>query len=394
VSAPRLYDASEIEDVPWPDTVEAAWARRFLAPLLTEGPQQFVDNGPVRMLVLLVNGSVLPVVVSPQQPGAADVCSPWSHYVDYPREDLSKVRTFVVRLLARALLTAAVPALRTGQLDRAVYANNWLLATSPTPDLGAADLRAVTNALVEAFPTHAVVLRSVNPALSAAYAEGLRTIGYRFVPSRVVYVIDTASEAFRRNENVRRDRAILARSGYEVVGADQLSEADAPRLSALYRPLYLQKHSPLNPRFTERFFALLISTRLLSLRAMRRAGRIDAFIAYYRAGDVTTGAALGYDLDQPQSAALYRQATAMLIDAAAERGDRLNCSAGAGSFKLFRGARALPEYDAVYDRHLGPARRLAWAAVQAGGRWQRLMARRKGPGVVTAPRRAPSVTGV
>ena len=84
-----------------------------------------------------------------------------------------------------------------------------------------------------------------------------------------------------------------------------------------------------------------------------------------------TGSLLGYDIDLPPKLGLYRQAFAVLMSEASNRGQLLNLSAGAGLFKVFRGAQPCIEYDAIYDYHLPYYRRLAWYCLLAGGIFQR-----------------------
>src|SRR5262249_41918194 len=144
---------------------------------------------------------------------------------------------------------------------------------------------------------------------------------------------------------------LLDKSGSEVVAAASLRRDDAPRLTTLYRGLYLEKHSSLNQQFTERYFSLLLAEGLMNVRALRKHGRIDAFVASYHRPGLTTGAIAGYDIRVPQMAGLYRQMIALLIKEAQSRGDLLNLSGGSRSFKVLRGAVPCVEYDAVYLDH-------------------------------------------
>jgi hypothetical protein len=72
-----------------------------------------------------------------------------------------------------------------------------------------------------------------------------------------------------------------------------------------------------------------------------------------------TAFVMGYDIEMPQELGLYRQAFVLFLNEARRRRQIVNLSAGAGSFKAFRGAVPHIEYDAVYDRHLPYDRQLA-----------------------------------
>ena len=81
-----------------------------------------------------------------------------------------------------------------------------------------------------------------------------------------------------------------------------------------------------------------------------------------------TASLIGYDLTLPLELGLYRMSVALMISEAAKRKMLLQLSAGAGEFKMLRGAVRVQEYDAVYDAHLPIQRRLPWACLQAIGR--------------------------
>jgi len=59
---------------------------------------------------------------------------------------------------------------------------------------------------------------------------------------------------------------------------------------------------------------------------------------------------------------------ALLVAEADVHGLVLNLSAGASHFKMLRGATAVEEFDAVYDRHLPVHRRIVWSGLAAATR--------------------------
>ncbi len=362
-----VVGADTIGSVHWPANEQAQRAARYLTPLIREGATAYVENADVQVMALTLDSLVLPLVVSEEKPGNADVCSPYAHYVRYTLEEMAKRQSRAAHRVYRPILLAVGRALRASHLDNVVYVNNWLLSTNPYPDLSARQLGAVTQFLSRRYPDHAIIFRSVNGLIHPRFSDALREGHYRMVASRTVYLLDPSSTAYSNRDNARRDNRLLTRSAYHPVGSDEFSDADVARATDLYRGLYLQKHSRLNPQFNERFFSLTLKANILSFRALKKNGQIDSFVAYYSQGGVLTGAAVGYDLGLPIKLGLYRQAIGMLIAEARDRGQLLNLSAGAGSFKLLRGASPCVEFDAVYDRHLPYHRRLAWRCLAAGG---------------------------
>lgn len=320
------------------------------------------------MTAVSIDGIVLPLAIAEPAVHNTDVCSPYSHYVRYTVEELCKRHPGPARWLFRGAFGAYGALLRACCFDRVLYLNNWLLSTNPHRDLNAEQVDRLTGFLLARFPGHALVQRSINPDLQPAYCDALAAAGFRLVKSRRVYPLDPAGERFHSSANAGLDLRLLARSEYEVIGGERIGEADMTRLAQLYRSLYLDKHSQLNPGLTEAFFSLTLIDANFEYRALKRGGQIDGFVFFYESGGVLTGVFIGHDRSLPLELGLYRQLIAILIAEARDRGVLLNLSGGAGEFKQLRGAVPVVEYDAVYDRHLPPRRRLAWWLVTQQGR--------------------------
>jgi hypothetical protein len=366
----RIFNANTIKHLPWPANNQAWYGCSYLLPLIEEGAQIFIDNADVEMLGLLVSSSVVPLVLSKEKAGNAEVCSPYSHYIRYTLEEMAKRKPSISRNLLKVMIRSTALALRAAHIDKVIYVNNWLFATNPSPNLSSSQIGKITCFLSQEYPEHAIVFRSVYKDLHKEDFEALLINQYKIVASRTVYIADPSSKSFQNNDNVKRDLKLLKNSGYEIIDSDQISGSDIPRITKLYRDLYLKKHSLLNPQFNEEFFKLTLKGDVLAFQALRRNGRIDAFSSFYSESHAVTGFVIGYDIKMPQKLGLYRQAFALLINQAKTQRKILNLSSGAGSFKVFRGAVPHIEYDAVYDRHLPYHRQFAWHLIMAGGIFQ------------------------
>ncbi len=160
-------------------------------------------------------------------------------------------------------------------------------------------------------------------------------------------MLDSTNGRYLDHRDSRRDLHLMRRTPYEVVRDQERLEPHTVRFAALYRDLYLNKYSHLNPQFNERFFAMMLRERILTCRALEQDGRIDGFFAYFVRDRVMTAACIGYDQDLPRSRGVYRILFALMMAEAAERGLLLNMSAGADHFKLLRGGIPVEEFDAV-----------------------------------------------
>ena len=333
-----------------------------------EGPATFVDNAPVEMRLLSAWGTVLPIVVVQPAPGLPDVCSPIARFAGYPSSEIAKRGARCVPPWAQLGLQGLTRLMRVCLAERNVYVNNWMLATNPDRALSADRYRQLNAFLQSRYPAHAIVHRTVNPYLNRAHFDALRNAGGRMVCCRVVYLVDPTSQRFHRRSNVHADRRHLRTTQYRMVDASGSDAVDTARLAQLYRLLYLEKHCRLNAAFNARFFALLLRTPFFRTELFVRGERIDGFYVTYRDNGCLTAVMLGYDLNLPQSLGLYRLAIMHMLLLAEERGTLLNFSGGAGRFKTLRGAFPVREYDAVFDAHLPPWRRLPWRLAAAEGR--------------------------
>ena len=366
-----LYDRSSLDRVPWPETADGEYARRVLAPMVEHGPAHFIDNVHAEVRVLAAGGVVLPLVLADPARAGADsyVVSPTNHYVDYGKREV-ELELGGSRVLSAALpplLEAFRPLLRWGDVDRVAFVNNWLLSTNLYPRLPTDVLRAVRDFTAETFSDRAVVFRSVNERLNAELLRDLRALGFRAVFSRQVYLYDPRAPG-PAPRSLRQDAGLARRSGYVWVAADEVDDAEVPRLRELYAQLYLEKYSPFNPRFNERFVRAALRDRWLTVYALRRDGRTDGVAGYVERDGVMTAPLIGYDRAVPQEEGLYRLISYRLVEEARARGLLLNQSSGAAAFKRFRGGVPAMELNLVYHRHLPPRARLPWRVLETASR--------------------------
>ena len=361
-----LYTRQTIDQLAWPDTPDGAYARNYLLPLMHNGPQTYIRNvHNTEVMVVKVGETVLPVTSTDFHPANTYTCSPYSHYISYGGyEEVHRLHNPALEALVKGLLAPLGWYLQRSGFDCVAYVNNWLLSTNLYPPLDAAQIAALVDTLPQLFPGRAIIFRSVdetgNPALYAA----LRQRGFRMVLSRQVWYMQP--QEAQRKRQYKEDLRELRQHPYEVVSESELSDAEIERCLALYNSLYLEKYSYYNPQFTPAFLRLARDAGLLHLRALRLAGgQIDAVMGFFARNGLMTQPLFGYDTALPAQAGLYRLLTLVTLQEGRQRGLTVHASAGVGKFKKLRGAQPAIEYNAVFDRHLPPARRLPWAIVQA-----------------------------
>jgi hypothetical protein len=247
------------------------------------------------------------------------------------------------------------------RLDRAVLLDNWPISTNLRPNHSSADWQQACEFHIARRPWQPLAIRNLCEAVNPGQQALLAAAGWTFVPSRLVYVCDPTEANVWRHNHVRKDRRLIEDTGYTWQGPKDILQSDLPDLRRLFRQVFIEKHSALNPDFSDQFFKYCLDTRYLELYGLRHGGRWVGVIGLLQREGWLTTPLIGYDTSLPQTMSLYRRLMALLLEEARHRNCRLHYSAGAGKFKQARGGQPALEYHALYDRHLPRQARYALA---------------------------------
>jgi hypothetical protein len=339
--------------------------QRWFGPVLEHGSRWCAPNLDTRCAFLRVGPHEFPVTVNQEEWENSWVCSPFTHYVSYAREEIRRAVHPALATPARRALHGVGHWLRRASFNRVVMVNNWLMSTNPWPLWDAVGLPAALEALRTRWPDHAFVFRSLNGRADEPLLRALASEGARLIPSRQIWLFDPGSEAVGRATNLKHDRRLLRRDDLEIVPHEGLNDTDFERLAGLYGELYLEKHSRHNPAYTSAWLRHLWSHGLLRFTALREwGGELVGVEARAVLHGTMVSPVVGYALSRPPSVGLYRRLAAIPVLAARNEGVPLNLSAGAGRFKALRGGEPVMEYIAVLDRHLPRRRRRPWRLIE------------------------------
>ena len=302
-----------------------------------------------------------PVSINQSEPDNTWVCSPHTTYARYAIEELERFGHPMFTNPLSAVCRGLGGYLWRARVDDAVAINNWLISTNLYPDLDRTLLRRWTGEAADRWPAHAIWFRSLNARYTADWIAALAEAGFTLIPSRQVYLYDRIDRQARRPQNLGRDLALLATTPLAASPVEDWVPADYDRAAELYRLLYLEKYSHLNPDYSAQFLRVWCESGLLELTGYRDdSGVLQAVVGVFALGTTLTAPIVGYDTSLPQRLGLYRLLMATVYDRAARCRQRINLSAGAAQFKRLRGGVATMEYSAVYARHLPRNRRRRW----------------------------------
>ena len=326
----------------------------------------FATNLRTGVELLQAGSYQMPITINDGERGNSWICSPYTTYCDYAREELVRHVHPVIGAPLGLVCSAYGRVLRRASIDRAVALNNWLLSTNIYPALDQGQLNDLVQRARMRWPHHALWFRSLNGNLNQDWIAALSALGFMMVPSRQVYLFDDLRATSLRNRDVKRDLRLLRETPLARTGGSDFTQADYERIEVLYAKLYLEKYSRLNPAYTAHFFACWHKAGLLDFHGFRDdAGVLQAVVGVFSQEGVMTAPIVGYDTALPQSLGLYRLLMASVFEHAMANGATVNLSAGAAHFKRLRGGVPAIEYSAVLASHMPRSTQRAVAALSA-----------------------------
>lgn len=364
MSAPDLFDPAIGPRDGWPNGCDAD--RAYLEAFARQGSTPLISNLRTSVMGVRSGARVFPVTINEAEYGDAYVCLPHTAYALYAKDELRIIRAGLWKPVLGLFASGAGALMRAARINRIVHVNNYMLSTNLHGGWRGEDIDAIRDLLVARFPDHIIAVRSLNAWSDAALCTAFRESGWTMLPSRQIYVTDDVATEWSPRRDTRRDIALLTANAAQIDPLDTLRPGDAERIAQLYAMLYLQRYSPLNPAFTAAYIEMTHREKILHYRGLRGPdGALSAVVGCFIRGGVLTTPVVGYDITRPAEEGLYRMASVLYAQMAAERGLRLNGSAGAASFKRNRGARAVIEYSAFWTKHLSPFRRGVVATMSA-----------------------------
>lgn len=325
----------------------------------SRGGHHWLNNVTCDIDAIEIAGQSQPVTLLEQSSWQESyVASPRSTWLRYPRQeilrDASPTMAIVIKLGSCSILGPLSALFKASKLDQAAIIANHLVSTNLYSEWSASEISTATDKLLLTYPQRPLMMRNICPQVNPVLTESLLSSGWQLFPSRIIYLCEPQQASVWKHNHVKQDTRLLDNTEVEVLTHEHLQMQDIAVLQQLYRQLFIDKHSYLNPDFSAAFFELCLETQFLEMHALRWQGRLVGVIGIYthhENGWLTTPL-IGYDTSLPKELGLYRRLMALLLKTARDKKLKLHYSSGASQFKRARGGAPQLEYTAIFNRHL------------------------------------------
>ena len=321
-----------------------------------------IENVNTQYRVLYVNEALFfPVTINDSEWNNSFVCSPFSAYAEYSKEEVKwTIKNGALRFFLLLIIKGISRWLKRGELNKNVHVNNFLLTTNPFPEWNGKEVPEISSFLKSEYPDHAIIFRSLNEYQHSHLLNIFEINQYENVGSRQVYIFDLTQEDWLKHRNNKHDNKLIRKSGLNYVEHEEM-EALLPQALQLYRKLYLEKYSDLNPQFTLKYFQECYQNGAINFQGYTdKDGTLKAFSGQFIIDNTITSPLVGYDVNASRKEGLYIHAAQLAILSKFRLGLLLNLSSGAPQFKRMRGGEPVIEYSALLINHLSKKRRIRW----------------------------------
>ena len=361
----NIYDKTNIQTLHWADYESGTAIQQVFEPLILEGTLPFIENVDNEIQILALDKVLFPLVIgNPKAKKNAYICSTLSQYFDLAIEEIAlemKGKKSFLADIAPPVLRLLRFFFKNMAFERVVFVNNFILSTNLYPKFDQKQLHLIKQKLIKKFPKYAIVFRSVNETLDKDIHQELLDLNFKEIISRPVLILDPATKKFAKKRMYKMDKKLWEKNKvYYWDSSSELSSDEIRKVKDLYSDLYLKKYSSLNPQYKDNFIKVLIESKLLNFKILRKNGEIHGVTAFFERNGVLTTPFIGYEQSIPLEVGLYRFLNLKLMEEAIQKNLMLNMSSGASNFKKLRGGSTTLEYNMTFYKHLPLINQLPW----------------------------------
>lgn len=354
----RFISPQEFSRYTPPVNEQAQAVYHYVKPFVEKGSRALIANVDTEVWLAQVDDVLLPVTKNTTQYENSYVCSLFSHYISYCKEELDIVSVGILKYAFTPLLGLLGWVAKRAQMNKVVILNNFMLSTNLYVPLSKEQYKQLVLAAQAKFPDFLIAFRSLNEDYNAQTLADLTDLGGLKIASRRVYLLKPENIRTKTRNHLRKDTKMAAEKGYYWKEA---TEDDVFDIGKFYDSLYLEKYSKLNPQFTLVYYRYMLRNPLFNIRMLKQKEQNKGVCGLFSNGLGSTPPIFGYDIQSDKAEGIYRALSLwgwQMIEQNIVR--QMNFSSGVSMFKRTRGAVGRTEYSVLFSKHLSTKRHLFW----------------------------------
>lgn len=341
-----------------PANPQAHAVYQYVEPFIEKGSRALISNVDTEVWLAQIDDILLPVTKNIAQYENSYVCSLYTHYISYCKEEMNIVGIGGLKYLFAPLLGLLGWMAKRAQMNKVVILNNFMLSTNLYVPISKMQYQELVWAAQKQFPGFLIAFRSINEDYNATALANLISLGGHKIASRRVYLLKSENIRSCAKKLLRKDENTKQAKNYCWANA---SLADVPDINQFYEALYLKKYSRLNPQFTQLFYRHILQNALFRVRMLRQGAKNRGVCGVFVHGGGATAPIFGYASNSTTQDALYRVLSLWGWEMIQDKEPfNINFSSGVSLFKRARGAVGRTEYTVLFYNHLSIGRRWFW----------------------------------
>lgn len=357
----ELFDKNNIDDLVWPKNEDSKYAKDYLLSLIKNDVKEYIKNIDTEILIIKINGKILPVTKNNKEYTNSYVVSIYTHYISYTIEELHKIKNIFLEKNFKIILKLLGLILKIGEINKVLQVNNWLVSTNLYLEFSNDEIKAITEILSKYFPDYAIVFKSINKKTTPEIYSILEKNNFRMIGSRNCWFKNPEKKLEKSViKELKRDKALEKKFFWKSIE----EEYEKKIVLEYYNKLYLEKYSYFNPQFSLKYIDLMYEKKLLNFKLLYKENKLYGALGYFIRGEYMTTPILGYDIKFNKKLGIYRALSLKLFEEAKEKKLFLHESSGVGKYKKNRGAENFIEYISVKVNHLSKFRRFCWKLLE------------------------------
>lgn len=354
----RFISPKEYKNYVPPANKQAQAVYDYVKPFIEQGSRKLIANVDTEVWLAQVDDILMPVTKNTAQYENSYVCSFFSHYISYCKEEMDIVGVGILKYAFIPLLSLLGWIAKLAEMNKAVILNNFMLSTNLYVPISKEQYKQLVLAAKNKFPDFLIAFRSLNEDYNAQALADLTDLGGVKIASRRVYLLKPENIRTKARKQLRRDTKMWYEKEYYWEPA---TLADIPDMDRFYSSLYLEKYSKFNPQFTPNYYHYMINSKLFYMRMLKQKEVNKGVCGLFSNGLGTTPPIFGYDTKSDKSEGIYRALSLWGWQMIQENiVKQMNFSSGVSLFKRARGAVGRTEYSVLFNEHLSYGKRLFW----------------------------------